>query len=47
MELFSNLDATANTMAILAIVYLMLIYWVRRPGRRDDQAEATPDQAMA
>jgi len=47
MELFPYLNATANTMAILAIVYLMLIYWVRRPERRNRQSTDTPDQAAA
>jgi len=52
MELFPYLNATANTMAILSIVYLVLIYWVRHPDRRapktdDPSIDDGPGATMA
>ena len=28
----------AATMAVLGLVYLLFVYWVRRPGRQDELA---------
>ncbi len=38
METSALLSPGAATMAVLAIVFLLLIYWVRRPDRQADQA---------
>ncbi len=38
MELQPYLIPSAATMAVLGIVYLVFVFWVRRPGRRDDLA---------
>ena len=32
-------------MAVLALVYLLFVYWVRRPGRQEDLAES-PTKAI-
>ncbi|MEL7114095.1 MAG: hypothetical protein AAGP08_00655 [Pseudomonadota bacterium] len=34
MELVPYLVPGAATMAVLGMVYLLFIYWVRRPGRQ-------------
>lgn len=36
MELHPYLIPGAATMAVLGIVYLLFVYWVRRPGRLFD-----------
>lgn len=41
MEFLSNFQATAATPAIMSMVYLLLIFWVRRPERRDAGLDAT------
>ena len=41
MEFLANVQATAATPAALSIVYLIAVFWVRRPGRADDLAAAS------
>ena len=36
MEFSPYLIPGAATMAVLAIVYLVFVFWARRPGRQDD-----------
>jgi len=36
MEFSPYLIPGAATMSILAIVYLLFVFWVRRPGRQPD-----------
>lgn len=36
MELSPYLIPGAATMAVLAIVYLLFVFWTRRPGRAAD-----------
>ena len=38
MELVPYLIPGAATAAVLGMVYLLFVYWVRRPGRQDDLA---------
>ena len=38
MDLTPFLIPGAATMAVLGIVYLIFIFWVRRPGRQEDIA---------
>lgn len=38
MNIFPYLIPGAATMAVLGIVYLLFVYWVRRPGRQEDIA---------
>ncbi|MDJ0626963.1 MAG: hypothetical protein QNJ44_01785 [Rhodobacter sp.] len=38
MNLTPYLVPGAATMAVLAIVYLIFVFWTRRPGRKDDLA---------
>ncbi len=38
MDLTPYLVPGAATMAVLGMVYLIFVFWVRRPGRRDDLA---------
>ncbi len=50
MEFSPLLIPGAATMAILAMVYLIFVYWTRRPGRKHDLArrtatESVPEQA--
>ncbi|MDF0599249.1 hypothetical protein P1J78_00760 [Psychromarinibacter sp. C21-152] len=39
MNLNPYLVPGAATMAVLAIVYLIFVFWTRRPGRAQDLAE--------
>jgi len=38
MEMSPYLIPGAATMAVLAIVYLLFVFWTRRPGRALDRA---------
>lgn len=38
MDLVPYLIPGAATMAVLGMVYLLFVYWVRRPGRVEDIA---------
>ncbi|MDJ0824865.1 MAG: hypothetical protein QNJ16_05115 [Rhodobacter sp.] len=38
MDFTPYLVPGAATMAILAIVYLVFVFWTRRPGRKNDLA---------
>ncbi len=38
MDFIPFLIPGAATMAVLGIVYLLFVYWVRRPGRQADIA---------
>lgn len=39
MEFVPYLVPGTATMAVLGMVYLLFVYWVRRPGRRAEMAE--------
>ncbi len=39
MDLVPYLIPGAATAAVLGMVYLIFVYWVRRPGRQDDLAQ--------
>ncbi|MCP3969665.1 MAG: hypothetical protein GY717_04990 [Rhodobacteraceae bacterium] len=45
MENFGNFGPGPATAATLAIVFLLLIYWVRRPERRGDLTAPAAEQA--
>lgn len=38
MEFYPYLIPGTATMSVLAIVYLVFVFWVRRPGRRAELA---------
>ena len=38
MDYLPYLIPGAATMAVLGMVYLLFVYWVRRPGRQQDVA---------
>ncbi len=38
MDFVPYLVPGAATMAVLGMVYLIFVYWVRRPGRQEDLA---------
>lgn len=38
MNFTPNLVPGAATMAVLAMVYLLFVFWTRRPGRKDELA---------
>ncbi len=38
MDINPYLIPGAATMAVLGMVYLIFVFWVRRPGRQDDLA---------
>lgn len=43
MEFSPYLIPGAATMAVLAIVYLIFVYWTRRPGRADELARRSTE----
>jgi hypothetical protein len=47
MDITPYLIPGAATMAVLGIVYLLFVYWVRRPGRQMDLAIREDQQSTS
>ena len=45
MDFVPYLIPGAATMAVLGMVYLIFVFWVRRPGRQKDLAEREAQDA--